>query len=35
MLSTVLGSQLRRAWPLAVGVGGGLLLLESSQGALS
>jgi uncharacterized protein len=35
MLSTALGSQLRRAWPLAVGVGGGLLLLESSQGALS
>ncbi|WP_438982679.1 YcjF family protein [Vulcanococcus sp.] len=35
MLSTALGSQLRRAWPLAVGVGGGLLLLERSQGALS
>ncbi|CAK6691002.1 YcjF family protein [Synechococcus sp. CBW1107] len=35
MLSAALGSQLRRAWPLAVGVGGGLLLLESSQGALS
>lgn len=34
-MTTVLGSQLRRAWPLAAGLGGGMLLLESSHGALS
>jgi uncharacterized protein (DUF697 family) len=35
LLSAALLPQIRRFWPLAAGLGGGVILLESSHGALS